>query len=310
MTVDTAVAPAVVASDRDDVTRRERQRQSDFRERVLALPAGTSPHGKVLGNYLTSDKWQHNFLSLEAAAYARFRAVEVPREGGALEPTRLFTNMLSSMPLCFSVFGHLRAHRSAAVTLLGDLLGLELVSLEDVVVPGRRLDGIECEWAPEPAQHLGDRTAFDAVVAARRADGGLQLIAVETKYVDGFSRDRHPERTDATYDRAARSAGMADGAWAALRGDATRQLARNTLLTESVRRGGSLGTPRFDVALTVVLARDDDAAARAAVDAVRAARGGMATDVRFVGHGELADAAARVDELRGWSAAFRRRYLA
>jgi hypothetical protein len=308
MTVDLA-APAVVASDRDDATRRERQRQSHYRERVLALPAGTSPHGKVLGNYLTSDKWQHNFLSLEAAAYARSRATEVPAEGGLLEPTRLFTNMLSSMPLCFSVFGHLRAHRSAAVSLLGDLLGLELVGLEDVVVPGRRLDGIECEWAPEPAQHLGDRTAFDAVVAARRADGRLQLVAVETEYVDSFSRDPDPERSDPRYDAACRSSAMADGAWTALRGHATRQLARTVLLTESVRRGGALGTPRFDDALTVVLARDDDAAARAAVDAVHAQRGGLATGVRFLGHRELADAAERVRELRPWATAFRRRYL-
>ncbi len=66
------------------------------------------------------------------------------REGGQLETTRLFTNMLSSMPLAFCVFGHLRAHRTAAVRLLGDLLDLDVAELVPVQVGSRAIDGIEC----------------------------------------------------------------------------------------------------------------------------------------------------------------------
>ena len=301
----------LVPSD-DAVTRRERRRQSDYREQVLGLLPGTS-RGRLprrLGNYLPADDRRHNFLSSEAADYAERRAVVVQDENGQLETTRLFTNMLSSMPLCFNVFGHLRAHRAAAVAVVNELLGLDLVALEDVDVRGRRIAGIECEWAPHRDEHLDDRTAFDAVVAARRADGSTQLIAVETKYVDKFSRDPKSAKADEKYDRFCREFGMADGAFGSLKGPATRQLLRNVLLTESVRRGGRPEGPIFDEALTLVLARDDDESARSAVDAVAAQRGDLHTRVRFAGHGELATAAGRIEPLRAWSADFRRRYVA
>ncbi len=272
-----------VASD-DRITRRERQRQSEYRERVLRLPAGRRGN-RVLGNYLAPGEWRSNFLSREAADYAERRAGEVQREGGQLETTRLFTNMLSSMPLAFSVFGHLRAHRTAAVRLLSDLLDLDVAELVPVRVGSRAIDGIECEWAPDRREHLDDRTAFDAVVSARLGDGRSLLVAVETKYVDSFSRDPQRERTDAKYRARCEGFGMADGAYDRLRGHATRQLLRNVLLTESVRRGGSIGTPVFHQAVTVVLARDDDTSARAAVEAVAADGGAMLTDVRFIGHG-------------------------
>jgi hypothetical protein len=297
----------LVASD-DRITRRERRRQSDYREHVLRLPAGHRGD-RVLGNYLAPEEWRSNFLSREAADYAERRADEVQREGGQLETTRLFTNMLSSMPLCFSVFGHLRAHRTAAVRLLSDLLDLDVAELVPVQVGSRAIDGIECEWAPHRREHLDDRTAFDAVVSARLGDGRSLLAAVETKYVDSFSRDPRRERTDAKYRARCEDFGMAEGAYDQLREHATRQLLPNVLLTESVRRGGSTATPVFDEAVTVVLARDDDTSARAAVEAVGADRGTMRTDVRFIGHGQLASAAERVPELADWSRDFRRRYV-
>ncbi|MGY1592280.1 PGN_0703 family putative restriction endonuclease [Geodermatophilus sp. SYSU D00708] len=292
----------------DAVTRRERRRQSDYREHVLGLPAGRRGT-RELGNYLLREHWRHNFLSQEAADYAERRAVAVHREGGQLEETRLFTNMLSSMPLAFSVFGHLRAHRDAAARVLSELLEVDIAALVPVQVGTRTIDGIECEWAPERREHLDDRSAFDAVVAARLADGRSLLVAVETKYVDSFSRDPENARADEKYGRACREFGMAEGAFERLGRYPTRQLLRNVLLTESVRRGGTTGGPLFDEAITVVLARDDDRSARAAVDALDADRGAMPTTVRFVGHGELASAAARLPELAGWSEDFRRRYL-
>ncbi|MGR6965306.1 PGN_0703 family putative restriction endonuclease [Geodermatophilus sp. URMC 61] len=296
-----------VASD-DRITRRERQRQSDYREQVLGLPAGRRGD-RVLGNYLPPEEWRSNFLSREAADYAERRAGEVQREGGQLETTRLFTNMLSSMPLAFSVFGHLSAHRTAAVRLLKDLRDLDVAELVPVRVGSREIDGIECEWAPDRRDHLNDRTAFDAVVSARLADGRSLLVAVETKYVDSFSRDPRRGRTDAKYRARCADFGMAEGAYDRLREHATRQLLRNVLLTESVRRGGSTGRPVFDEAVTVVLARDDDTSARAAVEAVAADRGAMPTDVRFIGHGQLVTAAERDVDLADWAGRFRQRYV-
>ncbi|MGY1833168.1 PGN_0703 family putative restriction endonuclease [Geodermatophilus sp. SYSU D01180] len=305
---------STVRSD-DPVTRRERRRQSDFREQVLDLPAGTRK-GQPLGNHLREEHGDHNFLSPEAARYARARAEVVRDEGGQLERSRLFTNMLSSMPLAFSVFGHLRAHRDEAATVLGHLLDLPVTGFDRVEVGKRVIDGIECEWAPAPHEHLGDGSAFDAVLAARLADGRSVLVAVETKYVDSFSRDpgpdkdrRRPEK-DANYRRHCERFGMADGAFDRLGEYPTRQLLRNVLLTESVRRGGSAGGPVWEEeAVTLVLARDDDEGARDAVRRIDAGRGALPTRVLFRGHGDLVDAAAAVPELSDWAALFRRRYL-
>ena len=302
---------AFVASD-DAVTRRERYRQSAYRAEVLRLPAGgrhDRGQYRELGNYLPADDRTHNFLSDEAAQYAAARAELVKGEGGQLEQTRLFTNMLSSMPLAFSVFGHLRAHPAAALAVLSALTGRQLTDLVVVAVGQRVIYGIECEWAPRRQDHLNDGTAFDAVVAARLDDGRRLLIAVEVKYTDTFSRDPHPERNDHKYEGVCRTFGMPATAFEALKGNETRQLLRNVLLTESVRRGGQTGPQQFDEALTLVFARDDDAAARSAVAAVDRQRGEMTTRVAFVGHREFADAAAGVDELSEWAARFRRRYV-
>ncbi|MGY1736982.1 PGN_0703 family putative restriction endonuclease [Geodermatophilus sp. SYSU D00684] len=306
-------AISTVRSD-DPVTRRERRRQSDFREQVLGLPAGTRKE-LPLGNYLREEDGDRNFLSPEAARYARARAEVVRGEGGQLERSRLFTNMLSSMPLAFSVFGHLRAHRDEAAAVISRLLDLPVTGFDRVEVGNRVIDGIECEWAPTPYEHLGDGSAFDAVLAARLADGRSLLVAVETKYVDSFSRDPGPEKDkrrrgkDANYRRHCEQFSMADDAFDRLGEYPTRQLLRNVLLTESVRRGGSAGGPAWDAAITLVLARDDDQGARDVVSRIDADRGALPTRVLFRGHGDLADAAAAVPALSDWAALFRRRYL-
>jgi hypothetical protein len=295
------------------VTRRERRRQSAYRDEVLLLPAGTARDGRTLGNYLLTGDRRANFLSAEAADYAAGRVELVRSEGGQLEQTRLFSNMLSSMPLCFSVFGHLRAHPAAAAALLSGLTGRDIVGFARVTVGSRTIDGIECEWAPERRGHLDDGTAFDAVIAARLRDGRRLLIAVETKYVDSFSRDKHDPDKDRKYRAFCERFGMEPTAFDTLKGPATRQLLRNVLLTESVRLGGSgsgAAEALFDDALTLVLARDDDDAARSAVASIARKRGGLTTAVEFVGHGQLADAAAAVEGLEEWAARFRRRYVA
>ena len=105
-------------------------------------PAGTW-RGKTLGNYLPAGDRRSNFLSDEAAEYATARVDVVRREGGQLAATRLYQNMLSSMPLCFSVFGHLRAHPTAAVQLMRPLLGRDIVELISLRVGDRLIDGVE-----------------------------------------------------------------------------------------------------------------------------------------------------------------------
>lgn len=146
------------------------------------------------------------------------------------------------------------------------------------------------------------------MAAARLADGRRFLIAVETKYVDTFSRDKPNDEKDRKYRGFCERFGMAPTAFDELQVPATRQLLRNVLLTQSVRCGGSSDSELFDDAVTLVVARDD-AAARSAVEAVARQRGVLRTDVGFVGHGDLADAADAVEVLVPWAAGFRRRYV-
>jgi hypothetical protein len=98
----------------------------------------------------------------------------VQREGGSLEPVRLFHNMLSSMPLCFNVFGMIRETPDAQLEFVRQLFDRQRSRSNDRV----RVD---------PGCGLGDRTAFDAAIVTRHADGSTHLIGIETKYTESFS---------------------------------------------------------------------------------------------------------------------------
>jgi hypothetical protein len=163
-------------------TARYRSLQSWYRQTVLGVEAGTTGAAgreRMVGSRLRSEdvtvRRDLNFLDPKIAGYAERRAVEVQREGGSLEPVRLFHNMLSSMPLCFNVFGMIRETPDAQLEFVQRLFDPSAVAVEM----------IECEWTPVAG--LGDRTAFDAAIVTRHADGSNHLIGVETKYTESFS---------------------------------------------------------------------------------------------------------------------------
>ena len=88
--------------------------------------------------------------------------------GGTLEPTRLKKNMLSSMPVCFNLFGALRGE-PGLLELIRTTLDPEATSIVRV----------DCEWAPPPAEALSDKTAFDAVTT-RWTKYGKDRLYVKT----------------------------------------------------------------------------------------------------------------------------------
>ena len=118
-----------------------------------------------------------NFLAPSAYHHALERAKAVRESGGTLEEDRLYRNMLSSMPLCFNIFGSIGTH-PAFVKLIRTLLD------PDALV----VDEVQCEWAPQPpAAYLNDRSAFDAFVTYQIVGGAPAFIGVETKYTEPFS---------------------------------------------------------------------------------------------------------------------------
>ncbi|TDT14608.1 hypothetical protein BDK89_0163 [Ilumatobacter fluminis] len=293
-----------VASD-DARTARYRRLQSWYRQNVLGVEAGRyrDRNGVVrpLGSLLPDDRVHErpglNFLSDEITRYAVDRADIVVGEGGTLEQHRLFHNMLSSMPMCFNIFGAVRSDRALAERFVHDVLGIELSAVELV----------ECEWTPrDPDSSIGDRTAFDAAVVVRSTTGARHLAAVETKYTEPFSRTRYGARDhDAGRYRAVygSTGWFTPGSYDDLTAPSTNQLWRNCLLAANAVTSGE-----FDSAEVIVVALEDDPGASKALDGVR--RHMLDPDLcRMVSLEHIVERAADLPGLGDWAADLRRRYI-
>lgn len=282
-----------VASD-SPRTARYRALQSWYREVHLGVPPGLDRRGRTIASMLPTEEVAQNpglnFLTREAADYADQRAREVLRTGGTLEEDRLRRNMLSSMPLCFNIFGSLRSEQAFAA-LVTEVFGIDVATV----------DTVECEWAPDKTLHLNDRTAFDAFVEYRDSSGRRCFLAIETKYTEPFSRKQYDSEL---YQRVTETTGyFRAGARDVLKGPDTNQLWRMAMLAASM-----LHRRDFDRGSVAVLSLADDRHARAAVDGVRS----QVVDesfVKFASLEDLAAAAGRHEGLEAWAGEFMTRYL-
>ncbi|MCY4109051.1 MAG: hypothetical protein OXG11_08495 [Chloroflexi bacterium] len=274
-----------------------RRLQSWYRDKVLAVRPGEGHGGILLGSMLPREavakRPRLNFLSDEITDYALTRAEEVKSEGGTLERDRLLRNMLSSMPLCFNLFGALREWPDAAARALSTTLDLDVARVFNIVV----------EWAPDPKLHLHDRTAFDAIVRYVTTDGRPAFLGIETKYTERFSperycTDRYVELTESP------EAGFKNGAWERLKGSATNQLWRNALLAHSLR-----STSEYDRGHVVVISCEDDSAAEKAIAGLSAELHKPASLLRSTPYEALIDVLVCMPESACWAKKFRRRYL-
>ena len=270
--------------------------QSWYREKVLGVSPGMDKYGITRGSMLPAEAEAVavaenpglNFLNEEIAAYA---LEERPSDD------RLLRNMLSSMPLCFNLFGALRSHPAAAARGLGSVLDLEIEEILEIKV----------EWAPDREAHLCDRTAFDAFVRYRTGGGRRAFLGVETKYTESFSSKRQANRQacerygELTRDPAS---GFKPGAERCLAAPATNQLWRNALLAHSLRSTGE-----FDEGRVVVLSCQGDAGAERAIKRVSAELRDPPALLRSATYEALVAALASEPELSSWAAEFRRRYL-
>jgi hypothetical protein len=288
---------------RSDAARTARYRllQSWYREHVLHVGYGTyrvrgvvRPCGSLLDPDAVAERPGLNLLSARAAEYARQRSAEVVAAGGTLEVGRLRHNMLSSMPLCFSIFGELRGSGDRRIGLVRSLFDPFAVAV----------DAIECELTPD-TDVLGDRTAFDAMVVTRRDDGSRHLIGIETKYTERFSQT--PYLADRYLDVHLASGWFRDGSERSLVPAATNQLWRNTLLAAACEQLGELG---LSSAAVCVVALADDRGAATALAGVRASLVDPDARCRFVSIESIeAHAKAADGEWRAWAEGLGRRYV-
>jgi hypothetical protein len=124
-----------------------------------------------------------NFLSPLIRRAAEDR-LALPEPHQTLDATRLWTDLLSSMPLCFNLFGELRGDlprlRRAVASLWPDLAG-DFFEVKFEWSPGRR----------DPL-YLNNRSAFDAAIVSR-TKAGRCVIGIETKYHEDIRRERAPD---------------------------------------------------------------------------------------------------------------------
>ncbi|HVF12256.1 MAG TPA: hypothetical protein VNA87_04140 [Actinomycetota bacterium] len=278
--------------------RKLRAHQSRYRAEHLKVPPGEDKDGRSLGNLLPAEALDPNsgdptlnFLGESSVwEYAQEVMARVKEAKGTLEEDRLKRNLLSSMPLCFNLFGYLRQHLELVAGPFSELFGVQMA----------RVTRIECEWAPPTADHLQDKTAFDAVVFFETSAGGEGFIGIETKYSEPFGTQKvsRPER----YEKALAELPLTDEFRSEVEGIVTNQVWRNLLLTTSLVRSGG-----FEVGKTAVVAlREDDAASKAVEDVNSRLQEPM---LQFCPMEEVVKPFIEIPETSEWANQFSARYF-
>jgi hypothetical protein len=171
---------------------RMRFHQSWYRARVLKVPFGPCPRQTSQAHYgnmltLADGKQGLNFFTPQLG-HRIFSVVNqrLDEKKGSVEPYRLLSNMLSSQPMCFNLFGPLVDTLPLATELFKPLYPGEISGVTHV----------RLEYAPEPAsEYLDDHTAFDAYIEYTATDGEKGFIGIETKLVEPFTLAEHEHET-------------------------------------------------------------------------------------------------------------------
>ena len=177
--------------------------QALWRERCrLSIGTHASPDGtrRKLGSRLSpaAGRSGANFLTPAVAALTR-REVAYREVGAFINEERLWTNLLSSQPLTFNLFGPLRldlALASRALRLLcPDLQRASVRAVWFEHSPGRGA-----------SRYTGDHTAFDVLLGYDTPQGRTGFVAVEVKYAEAC-HEPAPE-LKARYDQIAPASGL------------------------------------------------------------------------------------------------------
>ena len=282
-------------------TARYRLLQSWYREQVLHADYGeyrVNGSSRPLGSLLAVDDvvarpWL-NFLTPAAATYAIDRARIVQASGGSIDKARLARNMLSSLPMTYSIFGELRSFPDRGLDVVRAFLDPHAVQVEVM----------ECSWRPA-VDVLGDRSSFDAAVVTHRSDGSRHLVGVEVKYTEPFNRTIY--NSDGYRQVHEYSGWFHPGTARPLVGPTTNQLWRTNLLAAACVQRDVMGVSSASV---VVMCLGEDPDAARALAGVSAALRDPSEHCRIV---SLESFVAGIREGLGpqedWADAFSTRYL-
>jgi hypothetical protein len=181
--------------------RRARLHQARWRE-ARGLPAGHEPMQprpdkaqRPLGSridYDTAIKSGVNFLGTLVLLAAQARVAQ-PEHREMLKQDRLFADLLSSMPMCFNLFGWSWGDRQELARIAEILVQASVQHSGPIATPGHA-SSLCFEWSPgrfDPG-YLGSGTAFDAAFLFGPDDGPTGIVGVETKYHEHCSAQRRP----------------------------------------------------------------------------------------------------------------------
>jgi hypothetical protein len=190
------------AGDQNVRVRSYRRLQSRWREVELRLPPGSyvdrNGQERLLGSRLPEGSGPHHqLLSREAVDYALARLPGLEVEGRKAEPNRLWLNMLSSQPLCFSLFGHLAHHREAGARVLDAVLPWTVDAIDDVLVehaPPAAARGSAATGRQHGIRHDGDCQVRRWATRSRGRDEVHRALHAEALRQAQLSGDHGPER--------------------------------------------------------------------------------------------------------------------
>ncbi|KQS91129.1 hypothetical protein ASG42_11635 [Rhizobium sp. Leaf391] len=198
------------------------------------LPIGVHPgrHGKGrrLGSSIamSAGATGANFIHPSIARLAK-RELIYREAGAAYDDIRLLTNLLSSQPLVFNLFGPLKLDLATATAVF------------DALVPGFMSEITEILFEHSPGRgelrFSGDGTAFDLLVRGYGPAGQRRFIAIEVKYSE--SGHEPLPRFSGRYDEIAPRSGLfIDAANPALRANPVQQLFRQMCLAHTMIETG------------------------------------------------------------------------
>lgn len=174
-----------------DWKRNARWAQSQWRAQhgwpMGTAPYAGNPHAIPVGSRLALDFAREtglNFLTARTLAAAEHR-MSHPEPNQMLDASRLYADLLSSMPLCFNLFGECWRNPGVAfeaVRAWWPQTVPEKIELLFEHSPGRR----------DPS-YLGNRSVFDACFLLGAADAPRAVVGIGTKYHEHAMTERAPE---------------------------------------------------------------------------------------------------------------------
>ena len=240
----TDVALGPIPSSDSQFMRRVRVHQAWYRSAVLGFPAygrlagSGDPCGSVLPEHAV--RQHQNFVSGQALA----RYLDRRQRGWGVDPVRCTSYMTSSQALTFNMLSDVVSRSATCVKLFS-----RLMDRHDLTY----LESADFEFAAQGSGYgLGDKTLIDLLLRFRTKQGGLQVVAVETKLADRFSTRRTGAETGAAYAKVADTSGMWKNLAASVDSNRTRQITRCHALAQSVQLsdGASEGRTAMFVVIT------------------------------------------------------------